>query len=75
MRLGLIADVHFGPPTGFDGKLRKHGDLAAELTREFVARMNGVKKPDLAINLGNVVEEPQFEVDERLRASAPPPLR
>jgi 3',5'-cyclic AMP phosphodiesterase CpdA len=57
MRLGLIADVHFGPPTGFDGKLRKHGDLAAELTREFVARMNREEKPDLVVNLGDVVED------------------
>jgi Icc protein len=63
MRLGLVADVHFGPPTGFDGKLRKLGDQAAELTREFVARMNRDVKPDLVVNLGDVVEDQSREED------------
>jgi 3',5'-cyclic-AMP phosphodiesterase len=63
MRLGLVADVHFGPPTGFDGKLRKLGDQAAELTREFVARMNREVKPDLVVNLGDVVEDQSREED------------
>jgi hypothetical protein len=63
MRLALIADVHFGPPTGFDGKLRKLGDQAAELTREFVARMNREEKPDLVINLGDVVEDQSRDED------------
>ncbi len=62
LRFGLVGDIHFGPPTGFDGKLRKLGDQAAELTREFVARMNEAK-PELVINLGDVVEDQSREED------------
>jgi 3',5'-cyclic-AMP phosphodiesterase len=57
MRIALIADVHFGPPTRHGGKLRKLGHLAPDLAREFVRRMNQEERPDLVVNLGDVVED------------------
>ena len=57
MRFALISDVHFGPPAYHDGKLRKLSHEANKLTRAFVERMNDVIKPDLVVNLGDVIED------------------
>ena len=57
MRLALITDVHFGPPATFEGKLRKLSHHALALTREFIHRINTVERPDLVVNLGDVVED------------------
>jgi Icc protein len=63
MRIALISDVHFGRPTAHEGRLRKLSDQAAALTREFVAQMNHSDRPDVVVNMGDVVEDDSPEVD------------
>lgn len=63
MRFALLTDVHFGPPAYFAGKLRKLSHEAGRLTRAFVERMNTVHRPDLVINLGDVIEDEDREAD------------
>jgi 3',5'-cyclic AMP phosphodiesterase CpdA len=57
MRFALISDQHFGPTAYFEGKLRKLTAQADELCQAFVARMNREVRPDLVINLGDVIED------------------
>jgi Icc protein len=57
MRIALISDEHFGPRAYHEGKLRKLTERAAELSERFVERMNRVERPDLVINLGDVIED------------------
>jgi len=57
MRFALISDEHFGPTAYFQGKLRKLTAQAGELCQAFVARMNDEVKPDLVVNLGDVIED------------------
>jgi 3',5'-cyclic-AMP phosphodiesterase len=57
MRFALISDEHFGPTAYFQGKLRKLTAHAGELCRAFVQRMNSEVKPDLVVNLGDVIED------------------
>jgi 3',5'-cyclic AMP phosphodiesterase CpdA len=63
MRIGLISDVHFGPDAAHAGKLRKLSHRAGELTREFVTRMNTSVRPDLVVNLGDVIEDEEPRAD------------
>ncbi|MGC4091711.1 MAG: metallophosphoesterase [Polyangiaceae bacterium] len=63
MRFALITDVHFGPRAFYDGKLRKLTDRAGELSTRFVERMNAVEKPELVVNLGDVIEDADRERD------------
>jgi 3',5'-cyclic-AMP phosphodiesterase len=57
MRFALITDVHFGPRAYHEGKLRKLTERAGELTEQFVERMNRVERPELVVNLGDVIED------------------
>jgi 3',5'-cyclic AMP phosphodiesterase CpdA len=57
MRFALITDVHFGPRAFHEGKLRKLTDRAGELCQRFVERMNTQERPDLVVNLGDVIED------------------
>jgi calcineurin-like phosphoesterase family protein len=63
MRIALISDVHFGPKAWFEGKLRKLSHEAERLTSEFVERMNTIEKPDLVVNLGDVIEDASHDED------------
>jgi 3',5'-cyclic-AMP phosphodiesterase len=63
VRFALITDQHFGPKAYFAGKLRKLSHEAGTLTRAFVERMNRVEKPDLVVNLGDVIEDESREQD------------
>ena len=63
MRFALISDEHFGPQAFFDGKLRKLTAEAEPLTRAFVERMNRHERPELVINLGDVIEDSHREDD------------
>ena len=63
MRIALISDEHFGPRAYHEGKLRKLTDRAAELTERFVEQMNRHERPDLVINLGDVIEDESRERD------------
>jgi Icc protein len=63
VKFALISDVHFGPPAYFEGKLRKLTHEAASLTRRFVEHMNSVVRPDLVVNLGDVLEDQDRERD------------
>lgn len=65
VRFGLITDVHFGPAASFGGKLRKLSHEAGRLTERFVQRMNEVERPDLVINLGDVIEDESLEADRQ----------
>lgn len=68
MRFALITDVHFGPPAFFDGKLRKLSHEAGRLTGDFVERMNTVERPELVVNLGDVIEDESSGRDRRAYA-------
>lgn len=57
MRFALISDEHFGPTAYFQGKLRKLTAHAGELCQRFVERMNAEVRPDLVVNLGDVIED------------------
>lgn len=63
MRIAFLTDVHFGPRAYYDGKLRKLSDFADELTTLFVQRMNQHHRPDLVVNLGDVIEDENRERD------------
>jgi len=63
VRFALITDVHFGTPASFGGKLRKLSHEAGRLTERFVARMNETERPELVINLGDVIEDSGLEAD------------
>lgn len=57
MRIAFITDTHFGPRAYHEGKLRKLGEHAVALSRDFVRRMNDIEKPDWVVNLGDVIED------------------
>lgn len=63
VRIALITDVHFGPRAYHEGKLRKLTDQAGALSRAFVERMQREDKPELVINLGDVIEDANREQD------------
>ena len=63
MRFALITDVHFGPRAYHEGKLRKLTDRAGELTARFVERMNQEVRPEIVVNLGDVIEDKDREHD------------
>lgn len=57
LKIGIIADIHIGPRASYNGMVRKLGDQAAALTEGFVQEMNERFRPDLVLNLGDVVQE------------------
>ena len=59
LTIGLVTDLHFGPPEGtlFEGRLRKLSHEAPTLTRAVVQAMNAVHRPDLLVNLGDDIED------------------
>lgn len=57
MRFALISDEHFGPTAYFEGKLRKLTAQADSLCEAFVERMNREVRPELVVNLGDVIED------------------
>jgi len=63
MRFALISDVHLGPPASHQGKLRKLTHLSEDLVTAFVRRMRDEVRPDLIINLGDVLEDESAELD------------
>lgn len=63
MRIGFVTDVHFGPEARHEGRLRKLSAIAEPLLRDFVERMNTVDKPQLVVNLGDVIEDESAELD------------
>lgn len=63
MRFALISDVHLGPQASHQGKLRKLTHQSEELVKGFVRRMRDDVKPDLVINLGDVIEDEDAEKD------------
>jgi len=65
MRIALFTDQHLGPAASFHGKLRKLSHQAEALTERFVASMNHQAKPDVVVNLGDVIEDESEELDER----------
>lgn len=77
LTLGIVTDLHFGPAASFGGKLRKLTHRAGELTERFARRMRDEVRPDLVVNLGDVLEDESADVDQaryaecmRLLASA-----
>ena len=63
VRFALISDPHFGKPAYYEGKLRKLSEQAPALTHAFVERMNSTTRPDLVVNLGDVIEDENRESD------------
>ncbi len=65
LTIGLVTDLHFGPPEGtlFEGRLRKLSHEAPTLTRAVVQAMNAVHRPDLLVNLGDDIEDEGRDAD------------
>lgn len=63
VRFAAFTDVHLGPPARFDGKLRKLSHHAGALIASLVQRLNTVERPELVINLGDVIEDECAEAD------------
>ena len=63
LTLGVVTDLHFGPEASFAGQLRKLSAQAGALTESFAARMRDEIKPDLVVNLGDVVEDESAAAD------------
>jgi 3',5'-cyclic AMP phosphodiesterase CpdA len=63
MRFALISDVHFGPAASHQGKLRKLTHESEALVGSFVRRMRDELRPELVINLGDVLEDESQELD------------
>jgi Icc protein len=63
LTLALISDLHFGPETYHQGKLRKLTRQAPGLAKAFVDRMNERVLPDLVVNLGDDIEDEDREAD------------
>jgi 3',5'-cyclic AMP phosphodiesterase CpdA len=63
LRIGILTDVHLGRDAFFRGKLRKLGHRAQDLTEAFVQEMNHGLRPDLVMNLGDVVQDMTLEED------------
>jgi Icc protein len=59
LRLGFVTDVHFGPDTRHEGKLRKLCHAAPALLDDAVRRLDEilVGPDDLLVNLGDDVED------------------
>jgi 3',5'-cyclic-AMP phosphodiesterase len=63
VRFALLTDVHFGPEARFEGKLAKLSHRAEALCRQFVRSMNESERPDVVINLGDVIEDAERTAD------------
>lgn len=63
LTLALVSDLHFGPETSHNGKLRKLTREAPKLAKAFVDRMNEEVRPDLVVNLGDDIEDEDREAD------------
>ncbi|MBW2459281.1 MAG: metallophosphoesterase [Deltaproteobacteria bacterium] len=63
LTLGVITDLHIGPRALHEGKLRKLSDQAGALASAFVERMRSEIRPQLVVNLGDVVQDEAPEVD------------
>lgn len=63
LTLGIVTDLHFGPAAHFGGKLRKLTHRAAELTQAFADAMRTEVRPDLVVNLGDVIEDESAALD------------
>ena len=57
LKVGIISDIHIGPRASYGGQVRKVTEHAQPLTAAFVERMNTVFRPDLVLNLGDVVQD------------------
>ncbi len=63
LTLGLLTDLHLGPPTRFQNKLRKLGEQAASLTRLAIDALEATASLDALINLGDDIEDESPEAD------------
>ena len=63
LTLGVVTDAHFGPEARFDGKLRKLSSSARDLCADFVRKMRDQVRPDLLVNLGDLVEDESPDLD------------
>lgn len=63
LKIGVITDIHLGPPAWFKGQLRKITHQALPLTHQFVRAMNDSFQPDLVFNLGDAVQDTDDDQD------------
>ena len=57
LKIGIVGDMHLGPLAYFRGELRKMGSESEEQTARFVKAMNETFKPDIVLNLGDIIQE------------------
>lgn len=62
MRIAFVTDVHFGPDARYDGQLRKLSQQAPRLLAATLEQIEAAK-PDLVVNLGDVVQDESPEAD------------
>jgi hypothetical protein len=63
MRLGIVTDVHLGPVEYKDGRPVKLTGYAEPLTRQVVQRWVQQHRPDVALNLGDVLQDESRPAD------------
>jgi len=63
MRFGIITDVHLGPVAYKDGKPAKLTGYAEALTRQVVQSWRERHRPELVLNLGDVLEDVSAPLD------------
>lgn len=63
MKFAIITDVHMGEEVEFKGVNRKLSRYSLSSVQEFVSTMNEVEKPEFVVNLGDMIEDSDYETD------------
>jgi len=64
MKFAIISDIHLGPERLHNGVQRKLSRFSEKLTENFVEEMNTNVKPDMVIQLGDLIQDKDYETDK-----------
>jgi len=64
MRFAIISDIHLGPERLHNGVQQKLSRFSEKLTENFVDEMNTNIKPKMAIQLGDIIQDKNYELDK-----------
>lgn len=65
MKIGIITDIHYGRDGYFGTKLRRIFRDTDLLLERFVDEMNNQVKPDLVVQLGDLIEDTDLNTDRK----------
>lgn len=65
MKIGIITDIHYGRDGYFGTQLRRIFRHTDELLEKFVIEMNQRVRPDIVVQLGDLIEDTDRETDLR----------